>query len=102
MDPLDLPNTAPWLFWMCNHRWLIFAVVVVILALVIAERVRRFQRRHSQPAALNPRLAKYGGKSAAEAEADRKNAEKIVATSSTSSVAGYDLVRQIEAVFVEG
>ncbi len=32
----------------------------------------------------------------------RLQAEKIISTSSTERVAGYDIVQQVEAVFVEG
>ncbi len=63
-------------------------------------RVRRWQRRR-QPALLNPKLARYGD-SEDVARARREEAQKITATSSTSNIAGYDIVEQVEAVFVDG
>jgi hypothetical protein len=91
--------------WLQDHQTLLLYAVVVLLGLVILQRAvgylrRRFRRRG--PAEINPRLAKYAGTSEAELQAQRAAAARIVATSSTGSIAGYELVRQIEAVFVEG
>ncbi|MFQ5490720.1 MAG: hypothetical protein ACE5GE_08375 [Phycisphaerae bacterium] len=70
------------------------------LAIRVAGRLRRARRRR-KPATLNPKLAKYGdGKDLVRAR--RVEASKIVATASTDHLVGYDIVRQIEAVFVDG
>jgi len=66
----------------------------------VVARVRRW-RRSRRPARLNPRLARYGGPDEV-ARIRREEAEKILATSSTGSIAGYEVREQIEAVFVDG
>jgi len=87
---------------MVEHRAWIAAFTILIFVLVVIQRIRDFLRRRSPAGPLNTRLQKYAGKSPAETEADRQAAAKIIATSSTGNVAGYEIVRQIEAVFVEG
>ncbi|MFH1417944.1 MAG: hypothetical protein ABII12_06635 [Planctomycetota bacterium] len=93
------------LLWLQDNRTLLICVVVVIAVLEIFLRLYRgtlrLVRRRRAPQ-LNPKLQKYAGRSDAEIEADRLAAEKIISTSSTATVAGYEIVRQIEAVFVEG
>ena len=91
--------------WLQENRfWLGFAVVALIV-LVFLQRVlggiRRVVRRRKAPK-LHPKLQRYAGKTDADIEADRVAAENIIATSSTGTIAGYDMVRQIDAVFVEG
>jgi hypothetical protein len=91
--------------WLLDYRRPLIIVIVILLGLVVLQRVYwRVRRsvRSRRPAELNPKLQKYAGRNAADEEADRLAAEKIVATSSTARVAGYDVLRQIEAVFVEG
>jgi len=91
--------------WLQDNQVLLFLAVAVLLVLVILQRLIGRLRRHlrrRKPAEINPRLAKYAGPSGAELEAQRSAAARIVATSSTGNIAGYDVVRQIEAVFVEG
>ena len=102
MDILNLPQTSPWLWWIVEHRSWIAVGTSLLFVLVVMERVRGYLWRRSPAGPLNPRLQKYAGKSPAETEADRQAAAKIIATSSTGTVAGFDIVRQIEAVFVEG
>lgn len=91
--------------WLENNRDLLVVLIVLLLALVIVQRlywrVRGVLRRR-HPAQINPKLLKYAGQSEVDREADRQAAEKIVATSSTGRIAGYEVVRQIEAVYVEG
>lgn len=84
-----------------TYRLELAAVVAVLAGLVLLRRVLRGLRRR-RPAQIHPKLAKYAGRSEADIEADRIAAQNVIATSSTSSLAGYDIVRQIEAVFVEG
>ena len=91
--------------WLRDHQWLIGAAVVVLIALVVLRRIlsglRRFLRRGRTPK-LHEKLQVYAGKSEADIEAERRAAEKIIATSSTGAITGYNTIRQIEAVFVEG
>jgi len=88
--------------WLVDHRvYLGYAVGAGIL-LVLLQRAARRLRRRRPPAALHPKLQAYAGRTDADLQADRLEAVKIVATSSTATVAGYEIVRQIEAVYVEG
>jgi uncharacterized protein YbjQ (UPF0145 family) len=91
--------------WLQDNRLLLGAAVVVLLGLLILTRmlggVRRILRRR-RPAKLHPKLQQYSGRTETDLKAERLDAAKIVATSSTVAVAGYEIIRQIEAVFVEG
>lgn len=77
------------------------AIIGLLILRVIWGRVARFLRRR-RPVIINPRLAKY---SVDHAELDRKRRElarRILATSTSARLAGFKIVRQVEAVFVEG
>ncbi|MBP7935706.1 MAG: hypothetical protein KA354_13750 [Phycisphaerae bacterium] len=77
------------------------AILGLLVLRVIWGRLARFLRRR-RPPIINPRLAKY---SVDHAELDRKRrqlARKIVATSTSARLAGFKIMRQVEAVFVEG
>ncbi len=91
--------------WLQDNRTLLIYAVVIIALLEVSLRLYRgtlrLVRRRRAPQ-LNPKLQKYAGRSETEIEADRLAAEKIISTSSTGAVAGYEVVRQIEAVFVDG
>ncbi len=50
---------------------------------------------------IHPRLQKYAGRDAEFARKRREEAARIVATSSTQNIAGYEIVEQFEAVFVD-
>ncbi len=50
---------------------------------------------------IHPRLQKYAGPDAEFARKRREEAAHIVATSSTQNIAGYEIVEQFEAVFVD-
>ncbi|HWL92298.1 MAG TPA: hypothetical protein VNT79_02085 [Phycisphaerae bacterium] len=97
------------LHWLENNRELLILVVVGLLALVFLQRILgwlgravRSVRRRGKPVELHPRLQAYAGHSEEDLKRDLELASQVIATSSTPSVAGYTLVRQIEAVFVEG
>ena len=75
---------------------------VLLFVLFLLRFFRRLFRKQGGAVQLHPKLQKYAGFTEAEIEAECLEAEKIIATSSTTSVAGYVLIRQIEAVFVEG
>lgn len=79
---------------------IVVAVTVLLVAIWMILRVRRFFRRR-RPARIHPNLQKY---QPAEDLADmrRNEADKIVATSSAGEIVGYRIERQIEAVFVDG
>lgn len=85
--------------WLTTDRLII--AVVVLTVLVVIRRVRRALRRR-RPVQLHPKLAKYGQPDPAEVRAELEASRKIIATSSTEAVAGYRIVQQIEAVFIDG
>jgi len=80
--------------------WIAGGGVAVLTGWRIARRVQRWTRRRHAPR-VNPALQQYADQ-ADLARVRREEAAKIVATSSTGQIAGYDLVEQIEAVFVDG
>ena len=79
---------------------LMVASAVVVFTLWLAIRIRRKLNR-AKPPRIHPKLQKYQMSDDVAAQR-RAEASKIVATSSTSEVAGFQIVRQIEAVFVDG
>lgn len=75
-------------------------IVLVILRRILAAVDRAVKR--SQPPTIHPKLEKY---SVDTAELNRKRRELavgIIATSTHNRLAGFRIVRQVEAVFVEG
>ena len=84
-----------------NHSLLIaLSAMALVMLLWISRRIRRILRRR-RPALVNPKLAHYG-ESEELVQARHREASKIVATSSTDRIVGYDIRRQVEAVFVDG
>lgn len=88
--------------------WRFWAAVVLVGGLTLLVRSRKIARaiRRRRPPTIHPKLQKYG---AGYEEPDEKflaqrraEAEKIIATSKTASIAGYDIIEQVEAVFVDG
>lgn len=89
--------------WLEAHRWTIAGVATAFLVLVFVGRRASAAIRRRRPAAqLHPKLSRYGGLSDADVARQREEAAKIVATSSSDRIAGYEIIRQIETVFVEG
>jgi hypothetical protein len=78
-------------------------VILVILLGILWRSFRRWRRlrRRSQPVRLHPNLQKYAGPQKLATER-RREAQKVLATSSTVDIAGYRIVEQVEAVFVDG
>ncbi len=102
MDLIPTTQAQTWGDTLAAYRdWIVIAIVV-LFGLVLVQRVLAAIRRRRAPSQLHPRLARFSGKSDADLDADRKAAALIDATSSTNCIAGYELVRQVEAVFVEG
>ncbi|MEP0844683.1 MAG: hypothetical protein HRF43_18440, partial [Phycisphaerae bacterium] len=78
------------------------AALVVLLVLRAVLRALGRLLRARRPVNIHPRLAKYN---VDHAELDRRRRELaglIVATSTGNRLAGFRIVRQVEAVFVEG
>ncbi len=82
-------------------RWQVIIGATCFLAVVwIISRIRRILR-HRQPPVIHPKLQKYQP-TAESIMAMKVEAGKIVATSSGPDIAGFRIIRQIEAVFVDG
>lgn len=84
--------------------YLLYAVGILVGLLILRGLWRRFWRaiRRSHPPKIHPSLQKYN---VDQAELDRKRREMavgVVATSTGSRLAGFRIVRQVEAVFVDG
>ena len=101
--PADWPSLVS--RTLAEYRWyLIYALAGLIGLLVLRGIWRRIWRaiRRSRPAQIHPSLQKYN---VDHVELDRKRREMaagVVATSTGSRLAGFRIVRQVEAVFVEG
>lgn len=81
-------------------KWGLAALAGLIVLRAVWRQIRRLQRSR-RPPTLHPRLQRYGI-DAQEAARRRELAARIVATSSGPGLAGYEIVEQIEAVFVDG
>jgi len=81
------------------------ALALSLVALWAWRKVRRTIRRRRGPK-IHPRLRKYSGEPDPAqqklAAARREQAAYIVATSSSVAIAGYELLEQVEAVYVDG
>ncbi len=74
-----------------------FAFAAVVVTVALWSRRRRRRRRHRRSAAHQ-----HWSVQRAAAEAERRAAAgRIIATSSTDAITGFEVVRQIEAVFVD-
>ncbi len=84
---------------MDNSKALVMLVsVVAVLAVVwIWLKISAARRKPK----IHPRLQKYAGPDAEFARKRREEAAHIVATSSTQNIAGYEIVEQFEAIFVD-
>ncbi|MFQ5413681.1 MAG: hypothetical protein ACE5E6_04400 [Phycisphaerae bacterium] len=86
------------------RAWAAVGIVALVAGRWLYRRIRRTIRRRA-PARLNPKLAKYGDQTDTLGQVARRRraeAERIIATSSTSDIAGYEITEQVEAVFVDG
>ena len=81
-----------------NAYVLLVAATAVLAVVWILVKIKAARRKP----AVHPRLQKYAGPDAEFAQKRRQEAAKIIATSSTQNIAGYALVRQVEAVYVDG
>jgi hypothetical protein len=94
-----------WLEQIKQNWWLLAGVLAVLFALVVLQRLlggvaRLVRRRKTAP--LHPKLQKYAGINDADVQAEHEAAAGIIATSSTGAIPGYEIVRQVEVLFVEG
>lgn len=91
--------------WFDLKPWKIIALFSLLMAWWLIRKIQLFYRRR-KPATIHPKLQKYGqhyGEPDEKLTAQRRmEAEKILATSSSNTIAGYDLMEQVEAVYVDG
>jgi uncharacterized protein YbjQ (UPF0145 family) len=88
--------------WFADHPGYTLAILAAVLWLLyrVVRRWRRGRRR-ARPVRLHPRLQKYAGPQQLATDR-RREARKVITTSSTANIAGYRIVEQVEAVFVDG
>jgi len=90
-----------------SENWVLLALALVTLLILgnVYRRLRLMIRRR-RPVRLHSKLQKYGAEHAQPTEeliAQRRiEAEQIIATSSTEAIAGYEIMEQVEAVYVDG
>lgn len=85
--------------------WVVQALVAgagALVVLSIIARVRRSVREARYAAQRRRELRETRGYLYMQQQEIERLASRIVATSSTGSIAGYEIVRQIEAVFTDG
>lgn len=107
-EGLDLLKQEDPSAWLDPTGWR-FKTLLVLAALVLVlwmyRKLMRAIKRRRTPT-LHPKLQKYGegyGDPSPKLLAKRRaEAEKIVTTSSTPTVVGYDILEQVEAVLVDG
>lgn len=81
--------------------WIAGVVVAVVVLRRLWNAIAR-QIRLRRPASIHPSLQKYSVDRAEIQRQQRELAAGIISTSTGNRLAGYRLVRQVEAVFVEG
>ncbi len=77
------------------------AAVAWVVLRTVQRRLHRYLRSR-KPVVLHPNLQKYGIGAEEAARQRQALASQILATSSGDRLVGYEIVQQIEAVFVEG
>lgn len=103
LDPQKVVDAVPaeYRTYLPYVLYAIVALIVLLIARRLLQGVGRAIRR-SRPPTIHPSLQKYN---VDHAELDRRRREQalaIVATSTGARLAGFRIVRQVEAVFVEG
>jgi len=94
--------------WSSAIPWQFKILLVLVALLFVIWSYRRLVRaiKRRRPPKLNPKLRKYGDNRGDPQEfvaaQRRQEAAKILATSSTPQIAGYELIEQLDAVFVDG
>lgn len=82
--------------------WGVLTILVLAALRALLRGLSRRVRRRLVAPTINPKLAKYNVDHAQLDRARRKLAEQILATTTGGRLAGYRIVRQVEAVFVDG
>lgn len=86
------------------RRW-VWIGLAVLIALLVLQKIRyhvdRWLHRRREPL-IHPRLQRYNVDHAELLAQQREQAKGIVATSTGNRLAGYRIIRQIEAVYQDG
>jgi hypothetical protein len=93
----NLVSRVPWQIWVLI---IVVGMVLIVLRKILSAVWR--QIRLSRGPRIHPSLQKYNVDRVELQRRQRELAAGIVATSTSNRLAGYRLVRQVEAVFVEG
>lgn len=80
----------------------VVAVAAGLVALIVVVRLWHRWREHVASARRRAELRRTRGQVQLQQAEVRRLAERVVATSSTGTIAGFVIVRQIETVFAEG
>jgi len=107
-DAIDLIRSEDPSSWFDLGGWkgrVLIVLVVLVVILWVFRRITRFFRRRRGPV-IHPKLQKYGQNqtlpSVEMTNKRRAEAAKVVATSSMIEIVGYEIVQQVEAIFVDG
>ncbi len=107
-EGLDLIKQEDPASWFDLSDWRVKAFLILLASLFVLWVFRRLRHaiRRMRPPKLHPKLQKYGANYGEPTPAmlaqRRKEADKILATSSTPTITGYEVTEQIETVFVDG
>lgn len=91
--------------WLRSNSTTITIVVGLLIALYVYRRVRQAIRRRRPPtfhAKMQPYAEGIHSLDADLVARRRAEAARIAASSSTGAIAGYEVIEQVEAVFVDG
>jgi uncharacterized protein YbjQ (UPF0145 family) len=80
----------------------IVAAAAAVIVLAVVGRLWRAARERAAAARRRAALREKQGRLQARQADEERLADMIIATSSTDSIAGFEIVRQIEAVFTDG
>jgi uncharacterized protein YbjQ (UPF0145 family) len=101
--PTTLPNISDWQAWLADPttRTIVYAALGLII-LVIVLRIFGRRREAARWARRQAELRETQQSLRLRQEEIKKLADQIWTTSSTHRVAGFTIVRQVDAVFTEG
>lgn len=91
--------------WVVANPTKVAIGIAVLVGLIALRKLVRFvarQIRLSRPTVIHPSLAKYNVDRVEVQKRQRELSAGVVATSTSNRLAGYRLLRQVEAVFVQG